>query len=139
MNAILQGESFMAVDDNRGARKVMQGRRVRHYNYQPMPEPVTRADVLADALPVIEAHIRLTRRKRTCGSFVFISPERDVFVLSEESNIAADWVLTKLPWMVGLYCPKKVRIQVPAGLGEVVDLDLEGLEGDIAEHLAGLA
>lgn len=138
MNAILQGEHFMAVDDNRGERKVVQGRRVRHYHYQPMLEPVTRVDVLADALPVIEAHIRLTRRKRTCGSFVFITPERDVFVLSEESNIAADWVLTKLPWLVGLYCQKKVKLQAPYCLGEVVELDLEGLEGDIAEHLAQL-
>lgn len=129
----------MAVDDNSKARKVVQGRRVRHYNYQPMLKPMTRVDVLANALPIIEAQIRLTRWKRTCGSFVFVSPQGDVYVISEESPLADEWVLSKLTWLVGLYCQKKVTLTAPYCLGEVVDLDLEGLAGDIAEHLEQLA
>lgn len=129
----------MAVDDNSKPRKVVQGRRVRHYNYQPMLEPVTRADVLANALPIIEAQIRLTRRKRTCGSYVFVTPQADVYILSEESNSASEWVVKHVAWLVGLYCPKKVQLTAPHCLGEVVDLDLEGLAEDIADHMAQLA
>lgn len=129
----------MAVDQNSKQRKVVQGRRVRHYNYQPMLEPVTRADVLANALPIIVAQIRLTRRKRTCGSYVFVTPEADVYVISEESPAAERWILEHLTWLVGLYCPKKVTLTAPHCLGEVVELDLEGLDRDIAEHLEQIA
>lgn len=139
MLAILRGEGFMSVDDAARRRKVAR----QHHQVTPVPlltlhDPGT-PEFDADVDAVRQA-VAAIRRKRTCGAYVYVTPDRRVHVLSEESAMAADWVLACVTYLVGLYCAQTVRLRnAPDGpLGPPVTLGLDQLGEDLAEHLHAL-
>jgi hypothetical protein len=142
MLRIFEGET-MAVDSFGATRKVdRRAGRTIHFGGGRCADPlgVWSVEDGPALLAGIRARVAAVRHKRGCGCYLFISPTHEVFVVSEESPIGLDWCRDRVTWLVALYCPGKVEVKpAPGCLGPVVDFDLSGLEGDIAEHLGELA
>lgn len=73
---------------------------------------------------------------RGCSALLFVSPEMQVFVLSEERALAQQWLREHFAWFVGTYRP-------PAGRHDYrskhLDATVDGIAEDLAEHLKDLA
>lgn len=141
MLRIFEGANAMTVDGSEDTRKVdRRAGRTIHFGGGKMAEPlgIWGPDTAEALLALITARVQALKAARSCGSVLFITPAREVYLLSEESPQALDWELHHTRWWVGVYCPKRVKLTAPHCLGEVVELDLSGLAEDIAEHLQGL-
>lgn len=143
-----EGPGPMTVDIKPPRRKVNPAQRIRHYGYVFTPTPLARLDPddPGAVCAAIRAHADGIRRKRSCGAYVFVCPDLKVYVLSEESSVATDWIAEEGPkgrlrWLVALYHAKTVQLRPQRGdrLGPPVQLGLDGLEEDLREHLHDLA
>ena len=69
------------------------------------PVPVGTLDPNAPA-PMARAlvqKIKAAHRDRGMGSYVFIDPERQVYVLTEDKPAAQQWFRERFGWLVGFY------------------------------------
>lgn len=95
------------------------------------PKPVCR--VGPDAAATIVAKVKAIHRADGGGSYVFIDPSMNVYVVSELKPAAHEWVKTRFKWLVGAY--SNIRGKPIEGLTVTQD----GVTEDISEHLADLA
>jgi hypothetical protein len=98
---------------------------------KPVPITTVGADPLVAAAEVLRA-LRSLQHKRSCGAFVYVDPERQVYFVAETRAIAPIWFREHFAWLVGYYCTRvpsdpKVPILRPT---------LEGIAEDIADQLA---
>lgn len=85
-----------------------------------------------DAAEIIVAKVKAIHRADGVGSYVFIDPAMNVYVISELKPMANAWVADRFKWLVGAY--STIRGKPIAGLTATVN----GVSEDIAEHLADL-
>ncbi len=118
-------------------------RRVRpdhaiHKDHAPVPLLVINpADVLAGAKVIRREVVRLQRTG--AGSFVFIAPNLEAFVVSDLRSVAQAWVRERFGWLVALYSPRRSNGETRWTDGSpILAATVAGIAEDIGEHLRGL-
>lgn len=81
------------------------------------------------AAALIYSRVKVLRRAEGAGSYLFIDPAMNVYVLNEQSAHAADWAVSHWAWFVGAY--KTVHREVIEGLTAT----LPGICEDVRDHL----
>lgn len=87
----------------------------------------------AGCLTLALIRIQSIRRKRGCGSWVFVSPDGTLYVLSDEATALPGMQRENASWLVGYFR------DADRGRGPRPDLTLADLTEAIAAHMAGCA
>ena len=80
------------------------------------------------AVRSIRRRIARTEASRGAGSYLYISFERQVYVISEDSSCAQRWVREHFDWLVGFY---KLR----GDSTKCLSPDSDGIYEDVEAHL----
>ncbi len=109
------------------------GRTAFHQDHAPSPVTTVDRNAPAPAMRMVLAKVKEVGRKggAGCGAYVFVDPSLQVYVLSEESSMALQWVKSRFGWLVGYYCvtrPRDPRIPV-------LKPTLDGITGDVLEQI----
>lgn len=87
------------------------------------------------AVVQIIARIQELERARGCGAYLFITPELDVYVISEARDaLIAKWTREHFRWWVAFY----KTIREPGKRAPVLAPTFEGVTEDVSEHLDDL-
>lgn len=119
--------SVEAFGNSRKVKGRTAGKAFRQH-WQPTSACSVNPDDMVSFVTVIAAAIAETKRARGCGTYLFIDPELNAYLIPEERPAALEWVKTKLTWMVGAY---EQKAKGPT-------LELDRLGEDVAEHLKEL-
>lgn len=118
-------------------RKVRAARVTHHQDNAPLPLVVLNPLDPLDVVLAIRAEVKRIRRCGA-GSYVFISPAMDVFVVSELRSVAGTWVKTHFGWLVAFYAPKtKAGDKYFNGL-PFMAATVNGIAEDVECHLCDL-
>lgn len=85
------------------------------------------------AVALIFARVKAIRRSEGAGTFLFIDPAMNAYVINEQAAAAAEWAVSHWADFVGAYTP--VRGHQVEGLSA----SLAGIGEDVRCHLADMA
>jgi hypothetical protein len=131
MNQVAERASVDASEDAPTVKGRTAGRAFRQCW---APTPLVVID-LADPEPAIRRiaeAIEALQRKRGCGAYLFVNPQREAFVLSEEKPAALAWVKDRFGWLVGFY--RTVRAHDPRI--PTLTATVQGLTEDVIDQLS---
>lgn len=100
-----------------------------HQCWTPVPVGTLDPNAPAPMARALVQKIRVAHRDRGMGSYVFIDPERQVYVLTEDKPAAQQWVRERFGWLVGFYAMVH-RTGIP-----MLKPTAEGLVEDMLEQL----
>lgn len=110
-------------------------KRVMHQECEPTPMCVLDRDEVATTAAAVIGAIRRIERARSCGAYLFVSPDMRVYVVSEERSCSQRFYREHLTWCVGYYRDRPVKGAKVAPF----PLDLDDLIADLTDHLKDLA
>lgn len=101
--------------------------------WRPVPLCAVTLECVEDVAHMVGDMIGTIERARGCGAYLFVSPARQVYVLSEERTVAGEWLRFRAEWLVGYYRTVGSRKKRRPGARP------EEIAGDLLAHMAAPA
>lgn len=102
----------------------------RHKVHTQKPAVTFKAAGIESAAALLAILIQRTKAHHQVGSYLYVMPASepgvfDAYVVAETQGCVADWLLTRVRWLVGLYLPAKGTLSASA----------EDIAEDLGQHL----
>ena len=122
-----------ALESKKSRRRVWRSGAV-HKDLEPTPLVRVNPEEPIDAVLVIRDEIRRLQRTGV-GSYLFIDPELQAYVVSEVRSVAAAWLKQHFDWLVAFYAPRTKQGSKTVNGVPFMAATVEGLVEDIEQHL----